>query len=55
MTDMLHNKRRKSKGEKRADFKALHARNDASKTNRKEQEQKPGAACLTAAAHCSCC
>jgi hypothetical protein len=31
MSDMLHNKRRKSKGEKRADFKYLHARNDASK------------------------
>jgi hypothetical protein len=29
MNDMLHNKRRKSKGEKRADFKDLHARNDA--------------------------
>ena len=27
---MLHNKRRKSKGENRADFKYLHARNDAS-------------------------
>jgi hypothetical protein len=30
MTDMLHNKRRKSKGEKRVDFKDLHARNAAS-------------------------
>jgi len=29
MTDMLHNKRRKSKGENRGDFKDLHARNDA--------------------------
>jgi hypothetical protein len=29
MNDMLHNKRRKSKGEKRGDFKDLHARNDA--------------------------
>jgi len=26
---MLHNKRRKSKGENRGDFKDLHARNDA--------------------------
>jgi hypothetical protein len=31
MDDMLHNKRRKSKGEKRGDIKDLHARNDASK------------------------
>jgi hypothetical protein len=31
MTDMLHNKTRKSKGENCADFKYLHARNDASK------------------------
>jgi hypothetical protein len=30
MTDMLHNKTRKSKGENCADFKYLHARNDAS-------------------------
>jgi hypothetical protein len=30
MTDMLHNKRRKSKGENRAGFKDLDARNDAS-------------------------
>jgi hypothetical protein len=29
MTHMLHNKRRKSKGEKLVDFKDLHARNDA--------------------------
>jgi hypothetical protein len=31
MPDMLHNKRRKSKGENTADIKDLHARNDASK------------------------
>jgi hypothetical protein len=31
MTDMLHNKTRKSKGEKRVLIKDLHARNDASK------------------------
>ena len=31
MTDMLHNKRRKSKGENHASFKDLHARNDARK------------------------
>jgi hypothetical protein len=29
MDDMLHNKRRKSKGEKRGHIKDLHARNDA--------------------------
>jgi hypothetical protein len=29
MTDMLHNKLRKSKGEKRVLIKDLHARNDA--------------------------
>jgi hypothetical protein len=29
MNDMLHNKRRKSKGEKHGGFKDLHARNDA--------------------------
>src|SRR5262249_39296232 len=31
MTDMLHNKRRKSKGEKRVLIKDLHARNYATK------------------------
>jgi hypothetical protein len=31
MPDMLHNKRRKSKGENSHDFKILHARNDASR------------------------
>jgi hypothetical protein len=29
MSDMLHNKRRKSKGENYGDFKDLYARNDA--------------------------
>jgi predicted RNA-binding protein with PUA-like domain len=36
MNDMLHNKRRKSKGEKRGDFKDLHARNDARKMSRND-------------------
>lgn len=40
MTDMLHNKRRKSKGEKRVLIKDLHARNNAS---RQQQEQHAGA------------
>jgi hypothetical protein len=31
MPDMLHNKRRKSKGEKHGEIKDLDARNDASK------------------------
>jgi hypothetical protein len=30
MSDMLHNKERKSKGENRACFRYLHATNDAS-------------------------
>jgi len=32
---MLHNKRRKSKGEKRVYIKDLHARNDATKAHKK--------------------
>jgi hypothetical protein len=36
MKDMLHNKTRKSKGEKRVPIKDLHARNAASN---QEQEQ----------------
>ena len=37
MTDMLHNKRRKSKGEKRVLIKDLHARNYASESHRRTQ------------------
>jgi hypothetical protein len=33
MTDMLHNKLRKSKGEKRVLIKDLHARNDATNSH----------------------
>ncbi|HEX3249840.1 MAG TPA: hypothetical protein VIK76_09695 [Pyrinomonadaceae bacterium] len=40
MTDMLHNKTRKSKGEKRVLIKDLHARNAARK---QQQEQHSGA------------
>jgi hypothetical protein len=35
MSDMLHNKRRKSKGEKHGGIKDLDARNDASKGDKK--------------------
>jgi hypothetical protein len=35
MDDMLHNKRRKSKGEKHGEIKDLDARNDASKSRKK--------------------
>jgi len=35
MLDMLHNQRRKSKGEKRVLIKDLHARNDATKRGKK--------------------
>jgi hypothetical protein len=34
MSDMLHNKGRKSKGEKRVLIKDLHARNDATGSHR---------------------
>jgi hypothetical protein len=40
MDDMLHNKTRKSKGEKRVHFKHLDARNDASKIRRRSGVQE---------------